>query len=132
MKEEEKEDPACIKDALFKVFALPPSEANEQFVAQKLCLGESVAVYMAVLQKLAWLFREQPKRDMVYSLLARHSLQVKELLQPNSSIDILPWDQLLEHAQTIRKNQSLQLHNQLQGPTWEWLVIGVMGKAILP
>lgn len=71
----------------FQSACLAPLEAHEQFAAWMLHPGEILAVYVVVLQKLAWLFGELPKRVMAYSFLAELPLRVKELLQANSSID---------------------------------------------
>ena len=62
---------------------------------------------MAASQKLEWLFRGLTKSVMAYTFLARPPLQVKKLLQANSTID--PLDQLLECTQIIiRKSPTLE------------------------
>ena len=101
LSEEKRADLACIKDT---VFSLNPMTSYKQFAARRLCLGETVDLFLAELRKLATQFRGMTEWGLVCAFIAGLPEHAEKLLQDTTRVDNLPISEILAHARAILKD----------------------------
>ena len=80
LSKDKRRDFACIKSASYMAHALDLVCIWKKFMAQKLCPGETVDVYLAELWKLSVLFGEMSEKGLMCAFIAGMPKSVKELL----------------------------------------------------
>ena len=101
-----KADVGLTKAALYKAFSIDPCRAYEHLTTWTLMAGQKVDVFFVALKKLMVLFGGLPERTVVYAFMAGLLTQVKQLLRASTSIEAMPIEQLLEHAQAIVRDEA--------------------------
>ena len=113
LSEDKRRDFACIKSILDMAFALDSVSAWKTLMARKLCLEETVDVYLAELRRHSVLFGGISEKGLMCVYIAGMSKSVEELLQTSSQVDNMDISEVLARAWAILKTgpTTAELHN---------------------
>ena len=103
--EENKSDFTCIKNALYMAFALDSVTAWKQFIAHRLCLSETVDVFVTELCKLIVLVGDITDQSLMGAFIADLPEHAEELLQAFSKLDDMDISQILARVRVILKKR---------------------------
>ena len=93
----------CIKSTLYTAFTLDLVSAWKEFMARKLCSGETVDIYRIELWRLTVLFEGMSEKGLTCAFIAGMPESVEELLWASSQVDNMDISKVLAEAQAILK-----------------------------
>ena len=87
LSKDKRRDFACIKSALYTVFALDSVSAWKKFMVCKLHPEETVDIYLAELRRLSVLFGGMLEKGLICAFIAGMCKRVEELFRASSQMD---------------------------------------------